>query len=81
MILPTKLSEEKEKEHVPDDPEPKASSSEMSSNKKTREEEKLSERKGKKTCQSHHRATILIRLMTVIADARYIKRRAIKTIV
>ena len=62
MTRSTEISEENEKEHKPDELDPEPSSSDFSLNKKKRDKNK-----------KHRRATIMIRLMTVIIDASDIK--------
>ena len=76
---------ENEKGHVPDNPNPEPSSSDSSSKKSSSDssskKKKLDKKKsvvktGNMTRQTHLRATILTRPMTVIADASGKKRRA-----
>ena len=76
LTQPTEFSKENEKEHVPDDPDPELSSSDLSSKKNKHNKKKNVVSAGTMTHQTHHRATIMIRPMTVITDASDSKIRA-----
>ena len=63
------------------DPDPNSSLSDSSLKKKKRDKKKSVINIGNMTCQTHHRATILIRPTTVIIDANGVRGRATREII
>ena len=72
--------EQNGKGHIPDEPDPDPSFSDSPSKKKKQDENKKRCKHKKDDFQTHHQATILIRLTIVITDTNDIRGRAIRKI-